>query len=297
MRSPTAFKTARSGSTCAATPSNAGVASACRTVIVASSLSASLGVAPSRRRATTFQRGRLTLLRRRVLWCCDRQPEIDLRVQVVVRLAGSARRRQEPQPRWHYAEHRPRLHAAQPHRLAHDGRIPAKLALPEVVTQDDPGVVSGVRLDERAANLGLHAHYAEVPRRHPHPFLRLAAVLQHQEIERPCVRGRGLERLRRRFPLLPLRGRPGVVRRCGPILSAARLNQDELVGVGVRRRLKERPLNQAEHAGRRADTEPEYQDRIGGETGLAAQNANAPAQMIAEVAHSSPHARNRAAPL
>ena len=200
------------------------------------------------------------------------EPEIHVRVQVVVGLARRARVGEEPDPSRHHADNRQRgWHTAHADGASDDVRIAIELALPEVIAEDDGRWrclgAAELRVDELPAQDRPQPEHAEVVRRDNHPAHRLAAVGQHEKVERPAVDRRRLDRSRLP-PCHPLAdGRTACVRATvGPYWGY----QQDPAGICVWRRREKRALNQTEHRGSGADAETERHDRDGGKARVLA---------------------------
>jgi hypothetical protein len=132
-----------------------------------------------------------TVGRARFVWR-HAEPEVDVRVQVVVGLARGARIREEPDSSRHHADDRERRwHPAHADRAPDDVGIAAERTLPKVVTQDDGRRrrvgTSELPVGELPAEDRPEPEHAEVIRRDDHPAHRLAAVGQHEKVEGPPI--------------------------------------------------------------------------------------------------------------
>ena len=210
------------------------------------------------------------------------EPEIDRRVDVVVRFRRGRGIREEPDPRRHDADDRQRRrHPAHTKGLADDARIAVELALPEIVADDD-----GRRRHVRPAELGVRelapedrtdAEDLEVIGRHDHAAHRAAAVGQDQEVERPAVDGGRFDRLRL-APRVPLPdGRAAVV---GAAIETRRRDEHQTSRIGERRRRQEHALDERENGRGGADAEAERDDRNRGKPRVLAQLPEGKADII-----------------
>ena len=194
-----------------------------------------------------------------------REPEVDLGVEVVVRLGGGARIGQEAQARRHHADDGERRgHPAERHRLADDPRIAAELALPEVVAEQDrrrrrarlPGRARLARFGgrERPAHEWTNPDDVEEVAGHDHAAERAAAIAAHQEVEGPAIE-RGPLEAARGAPGQPMPDRRPAVE--GLAVDPRRRHEHEPVGLGVGRRREQHALDQPEHRRGRADADGE----------------------------------------
>jgi hypothetical protein len=119
----------------------------------------------------------------------------------------------------------------------------------------------------------LDADDAEVVRRHDETFERLAAVGLDQEIERPRVRRKRVERRRLLLPFSPLHRRPAAWTG-GLAVDPRRGNQGQPAGILIGRRREQDALNQAEDRHRGSDAQGEREDGDDGEARLLEQHAH-----------------------
>ena len=149
--------------------------------------------------------------------------------------------------------------AVQRDRAPHDGRVAAELADPEAMAEHDDAIVAGTVFAgrERPADPRLHAQHVEVRRRHSRRshLSRLAASGERERV--PGPRGHGLERGRLIPPIEEVEGGDAVAQ------TARRLFPDlnDLVRLGIRQRLQQQPVHEAEDGDVRAQPEGQRQHR------------------------------------
>ncbi len=212
-----------------------------------------------------------------------RHPEVDVAVDVVVRLLCRRRRRQKANARRHHPDDRRRdLAAAHPQRLADDVRVAVEFPLPQVVSDDDHrrGRKPGFRIQERPPEHRLHAEHAKVVACDDHALERLTALFRDEKVERPAVRRDAFERAGLLLPFHPLLRRPAPDAGRGLPVGPDGLDQGELLRIFVGRRRQQDALDQAEHRSRRADAERQRQYGKGGEARLLAQHPETEAKVL-----------------
>ena len=222
---PSRFISSVTGSSCGAKPSNFFSVCASLAVSTASSCCPCCRVAPSRSRATTFQRGSFRYFGSG----CQRYPKIHRRVDVVIRFLRCSRRWQESHSRLHHSDHGWRhVPPADAHRLSDNLLVAAKRPLPNSYPSriDFTGPCREIRILETAPCGRLQPHHAKIVLGHLHSLHGLAAVIANQKIESPVIRGDSLETI---SPLSATRstvappspaGCPSSVHRCAPAESA-----------------------------------------------------------------------------
>jgi hypothetical protein len=201
---------------------------------------------------------RLRLVRR------DRQPEIHASVHVVIGLARISRIGQEAHPGWHHPDHWQRCRVpADADGRPDDAGIAIESPLPEIVTKDDRGGrhlgAAGFRAGEVPPNHRRQPQYVEEVTAHDHPAKRLASIREHEKVEGPPIKRRGVDGPGTCTPVQPLANRAAL--QVGLPIETGGGKKNQPIGIGIRRRREQDALYKAEHRGRPADAQAKRHNR------------------------------------